>query len=650
MQAPPPRTAVEWAEANRVLPPGSPEPGKFRYSRTPYMRPLARAFANPSYSRVTCVTGTQMGKSATFFNVIGWRVDDDPAPVIYIGPTQSNIDKVVEPKIKEMIQECESLERKLKKEKGETSKHRKNIGGVSLRLAWAGSATELASDSAALTLVDEIDRPDDNATGEGSLEEIAEARGDAYADSKVGYTSTPTEGKTEAYRHPKTGYEHWAVVDPKKIHSPVWRLWQNGTRHEWFWPCPHCDEYFAPKSHLLWWPGKGEDSDVSPSTAAKKALLTCSHCGEGIENKHRMTMNAKGVAVAPGEYVNPKTGEIEGIADTADNNAFSYLISGMCSFSAKKSFSFLAKKMIEAEQSGDPGKLMAVHNTGFGEIYSVAGDVPEWEEVHNLRSSNYAIGELPPGIQWLICSVDVQKNRLYYVVRGWLPGMSSRLIEYGEIWGDTDKPEVWQELDELFDREWGGLYLNLMGVDCGYRTDEVLAFVRRHKGKARALMGFKRLTKPFRMSLVEVNKRGKVRKHGDKRWDFDTHIAKSWVHGRVRWPVGKVGDWLLPSDVTEEYCRHIVAEEYNESTGEWNKIAERNDYLDCEGMNYMCARMLRIDRKKVSDQDGEPVSDQDSDDEEVVDTDEPIKRKPVKRRRKLRRRGSGFTSRAKTSR
>lgn len=57
---------------------------------------------------------------------------------------------------------------------------------MSLRFAWAGSATELASDSAVITLVDELDRPDTNATGEGSLAEIAEARGDAYIDSSLG--------------------------------------------------------------------------------------------------------------------------------------------------------------------------------------------------------------------------------------------------------------------------------------------------------------------------------------------------------------------------------------------------------------------------------------------------------------------------------
>lgn len=666
--APPPRAADEWAEANRILPPGSPEPGPFRYTRTPYMVPVCRAFASPRYKRVTFVMGTQMGKSATMFNVIGWRLDDDPAPVIYVGPTQSNIDKVVEPKIAEMFRECDSLNRKLKKEKGETSKHRKNVGGVHLRLAWAGSATELASDSAALTLVDEIDRPDDNASGEGSLEEIAEARGDAYADSKTGYTATPTEGRAERYTHPVTGHTHWAVTDPKQLFSPVWRLWQSGTKHEWMVPHldPACGEYFSPSSELLWWPGKGTDAECTPSHASRHAKLICPHCGAQIDDSERSRMNARGVAVAPGQlakshsegFVSITQGDQVHIVpywtavETDDgNDSFSIWVSGLCSFSAKKSFGFLAKKLLEAIKSGDPGKMMAVHNTGFGEVHSAIGDAPAWEEVYELRDT-YSAGQVPEGFDQLICTVDVQKDRVYYVVRAWRPGMTSRLVEWGEIWGDTDKPEVWDEVANLLEQEWEGRTLSLMGVDAGYRTDEVLMFVRKHKGRTRALMGFERLSKAFRMARLEVDTKGKTRKHGDKRWDFDAGLAKAWVHSRVRWPKGQDGDWRLPADVSEEYCQHIVAEEYDESTGKWVKVAKRNDYLDCEGMNYMCARMLRIDRKKAPTDKSEPVPDDEKHDLPSDSDDEPKKTRPVKRRSTAakRRPRQGFVARGRNSR
>ncbi|HGS4859049.1 TPA: terminase gpA endonuclease subunit [Vibrio cholerae] len=667
VRAKPLRNAAQWATENRIMPPGSPIPGPFDTTSTPYMIPVCVAFADPTYSKITFVMGTQMGKSATMQNVIGWRLDDLPAPIIYVGPTESNINNVVEPKIMEMFRECQSLWIKYD---DKSPKHKKRIGGVSLRFAWAGSATELASDSAVITLVDELDRPDANATGEGSLSEIAEARGDAYIDSKLGLTSTPTHGKASTFVHPETGMTHWAVAPKGKVSSPIWLEWEQGTRHEWAVPCPDpdCGEYFIPRSELLWWPGKGTDKECSPAAASRDARLICPHCGGQIEDKHRKLMNAQGVAIAPGQYAKRHDDHSVLITqgdDSAvvpfhsmlhpleDNNHFSIWVSGLCSFSGKKSYGYLARKLLQAQRSGDPNQLLSVYNTGFGEIFAVVGEAPDWEEVYALRSS-YQSGQVPDGVEVLICTVDVQKNRLVYVIRGWMPGMSSRLIEFGELWGDTDKPEVWQELDELVAQEWDGHTIKLTGVDAGYRTEEVYAWVRRHRSRARALMGFQKLPKPFRMMKVEVDKQGKTRKRGDKRWDIDSSLAKSWVHNRVRWKRGAVGDWLLPADVTEDYCKQIVAEEFDEESGTWNRVSKDNHFLDCEGMNYMSARMLRLDRKKIKSDDEEeaeietavtdPSEEDEFEEEEQQEAPVRLKRKTKKRLLTRRKKGNFATS------
>ena len=647
-EAPPLRNAAEWASQNRIMPPGSPIPGPFDTTSTPYMIPVCIAFSCPIYSRITFVMGTQMGKSATMQNVIGHRLDDEPAPIIYVGPTESNINNVVEPKILEMITEAKSLYLKFDKK---SPKHKKRIAGVSLRFAWAGSATELASDSAVITLVDELDRPDENSTGEGDLGEIAEARGDAYADSKLGLTSTPTHGNVSTFRHPDTGLVHWQVSAKGKVSSPIWLQWEQGTRHEWAVPCPDCDQYFVPRSDLLWWPGKGTDQECTPAQAVSSARLTCPHCGTQIEDSKRRGMNKRGVALAPGQNASihddghavVSQGDVltiipfhSMIHPLDENDHFSIWVSGLCSFSSKKSYGYLARKLLSALKSGDPNKILTVYNTGFGEVYAVAGEAPDWEEVYALRS-NYASCELPDGVHTLIATVDVQKNRLVYVVRGWLDGMSSRLIEFGELWGDTDKPEVWHELDEIMEREWGGLEIKMIGVDAGYRDDEVYAWVRKYKSRARALMGLQKMDKPFGMVRVEVDKNGKVRKRGDKRWNFNTTTSKAWVHSRVRWVRGTVGDWLLPSDVTKDYCKQIVAEEFNEEKGAYDRISKDNHYLDCEGMNFMVAKMLKLDRKKASSPDGDVVLSESASDEEADEQDdEPVERKKVKRKQKRR--------------
>lgn len=572
------------------MPSTSPEPGKVRPMRNPYLIEPAAAFLEPKAKRITYVTGTQSGKSFLQENVIGRQLDDDPCPIIYYAPTEGNIIKKVEPVMMAMIGQSPSLVNKF--ETGSSTQYVKRVGAGTLYLSWMGSTTETASTSAKLVLVDEIDRCSKNA--EGSVPELVEARGEAYADSRVGFTATPTRGRVKRFKHPISGMEHWEVGKSKVIGSPVWRLWQSGTRKEWAIPCVHCKEYFVPWSGLLFWPGKGTDDECPPERIEKEALLHCSKCGCGIEDKHRQRMNKRGVYIAPGQSVT-KDGQVIGESETDGNSHFSYWTSGLCSFSAKKSYGYLAKKLQAALASGSPDELQPVYNTGFGECYATAGEAPPWQAVKAM-AWKYHSGEVISDPVYLLCTVDVQKNRLVYVVRAWYLDMASALVECGELWGDTLQPEVWDDLAELLGREWAGRELDAMGVDCGYRPDKVFDFVGDQKGRARALRGSS-LDKAYRAVKVEVDTKGKVKKRGDTRWDFDSPRAKSWVHSRIGWSNKKKGFWLLPADIDDDYCKQIVGEEFDEAEEVWKKLGE-NHYLDCEAMQYMLARMKGLKGKK----------------------------------------------------
>lgn len=561
---------------------------------------------------VTSVMGTQMGKTAGYFNVIGAKLDDDPEPIIYVGPTQSNIDNVIEPKIMAMFSESASLGEKLDRSHGVTTKHKKTVAGITLRLAWAGSATEMASDSASLVVVDELDRIDAAATGEGSVETQAEARGDAYSNSVVSYTSTPKRGSVDAFVHPVSGMAHWAVADESRLSSPIWRSWQRGTREEWAVPCPHCGHYFVPRSSLLTWEGKGTERECTPTRAAQTARLICERSGCLIEDRYRQWMNARGAFVAPGQSLSPVApfpskdetpGALNGQPDTAGNTHWSFWVSGLCSFSKKKSYGYLAKKLLTAQRSGDPEQMLAVLNTGFGEVYAPPEDVPAWNEVFNLRG-RYAAGSVLPGEPLLLATVDVQGNRFVYVVRAWLPGLSSYLVEHGEIWTPpgttTSQIGAWDVLDELMTRDWHGRSLDELGIDSGYLPDMVQTWAAKHKGRVRVLRGAnRRIPTAYKPVKTEINKQGVKRKRGDQYWEFDPNKAKAWVHSRVHWPADRPGFWLLPSDVSEDYCRQIVAEA-PDAAGKYHRVTTDNHYLDCEAMSYMLARMHRMDKKTTA--------------------------------------------------
>ncbi|WP_241094645.1 phage terminase large subunit family protein, partial [Pseudomonas viridiflava] len=120
------------------------------------MKPVAWAFAQPCFSRVTFVMGTQMGKSVTMENVCGHRLDEDPTPIMYVAPTAPLLKSTVVPKFMDMFLGCKSLRSKYSASTSTTFV--KWIGATKLRFALAGSPTELAADSAGLVLVDEVDR------------------------------------------------------------------------------------------------------------------------------------------------------------------------------------------------------------------------------------------------------------------------------------------------------------------------------------------------------------------------------------------------------------------------------------------------------------------------------------------------------------
>jgi phage terminase large subunit GpA-like protein len=128
------------------------------------------------------------------------------------------------------------------------------VSGVPVRLAWAGSANQLKSDPAGLAIVDERDGMAKNIKGEGDPVRLLEVRGDTHADFTLGVTSTPTAGTVEIEEDEASGLEFWRVVDQDDIASlgsPVWKLWQRGTRYHWAWLCPHCGEYFIPRFKCL---------------------------------------------------------------------------------------------------------------------------------------------------------------------------------------------------------------------------------------------------------------------------------------------------------------------------------------------------------------------------------------------------------------
>ena len=543
-----------------------------------------------------------MGKTETFLDIIGERLSNRPAPILYVGPSKEFNTDQFEPRLNELFRQSPLHRKMLGGIDGKRQKKTlKRVAGVRVRLAHAGSSTALKSDPASIALVDEYDELLKDVRGQGDPLGLVMARGDTYADFVVGVTSTPSRGLIETERDPASGLELWKVDDEAEDLSPIWKLWQRGTRHHWIWPCPHCGEYFVPRFKLLRYP-KG----ATAAQARRDAWIECPNNGCVIREADKEGMNARGTYIAPGQKIDAD-GNVTG--EPPDTDTLSRWTSGLAS--PFVTIGERAGRYLEALKSGENEKIQTAINAGFGEVFTDdGGDLPAWEVIKN-GALPYASESVPLEAIYLTIGVDVQKNRLVYVVRAWGARATSWLVKFGELWGNTAEPQVWEDLAEVLTTPIDGLLIKLAFVDSGFRpgkkfdvpVNRVYEFARRFRSFVFATKGASHpLITPLVKRKIEVTQQGTQSKYGLELIRLDPGHWKSWVHERLLWPADQPGAWYLPSDVTEDYCKQIIAEVMVRGPGgkpAWIEKSRENHYLDAEGMAAAAGYMLNVQHIKL---------------------------------------------------
>lgn len=525
-------------------------------------------------------------------DIAGQRLDQRPAPILYAGPNKQFLTEQFEPRVMALLDEAPTLAGKVARGKRMT-KTRKVIAGVPFRLAHAGSSSALKSDPAALALVDEYDEMLANVKGQGDPLGLIERRGDTYPDFVAVVTSTCKRGMVATERDEKSGLMFWAQADSEDITSPIWRLWQEGTRYHWAWPCPHCSEYFVPRFDCLRFP-----EDAAPLLAAREAYLECPRCGGVILEMHKAAMNERGRYVAPGQGIDTE-GNVHG--EPPEASALSFWVSGLCS--PFVSFADRVRVYVEAVAMADDAMIQTAVNAGFGELYAPGGrDLKEWQQVAQRRLP-HRFGEVPAEVMRLTAAVDVQKTGLVYSIRGWGARASSWQIESGELAGYTNEPEVWSDLANVLLSTYGDMHVSLALIDSGFRPNKpnegpanvVYDFCHRFRRFVKPTKGYATLDAPIKRGKGKVTIPGRGFTTTLELVRLDTDFWKSRLHERLSWPTEQPGGFWLAADATDDYCRQLVSEVRKVGANgkpQWIMISRRNHFLDCEAMNEAAGHML----------------------------------------------------------
>lgn len=542
----------EWADKYRVLSQkASAEPGKWRTSRTPYLKEIMDCLSPYSgIERVVFMKGAQVGGTEVGNNFLGYIVHLSPGPVMLVMPTVDGAKRTSKTRIDPMFAAIPELKGVISdrrsKDASNTTLMKEFQGGV-LVLTGANSAIGLRSMPVRYIFLDEIDAYKGDVEGEGDPVNLAIKRTSTFNRRKIFMVSTPTVQSVSRieYEYEQSDQRHYMV------------------------PCPYCNKRQSLKWKQVHW----ENED--PLTA----VYICEHCGTIIEEHLKTWMLENGAW----EKSNPSS-KIAG-----------FHLSSLYSPVGWFSWADAVKQFLDAKNKDNLLKVWV--NTVLGETWLEKGEAPEWQILFDKRE-DYPQEIIPSGGLFLTAGADVQKDRIECEVVAWGRNRESWSVGYFIINGDTAREDVWNELTEFsrryFEHSSGAMLpISRFAIDSGFATQQVYNWVRKQPlNFAMAIKGTDSGVTPLGLpTKVDLNINGKKLRRGARVWAVGTSILKSELYQFLRLTQNE--DESFPAGYCHfpkydsEYFKQLTAEQLvtkvvrGYQKREWQKTRERNEALDC---------------------------------------------------------------------
>ena len=578
MKPPEDLTVSQWADKNRRLTSeSSAEVGKWRTSRTPYMFDILDSFTDPLIEHIVVVAASQVGKSETINNMIGYCIDQDPGPILLIQPTIDDVKRYSEMRIAPMIRETRCLKRKVadpKSRDAANTKRQKSFPGGVLVMTGSNVAHDLSSMPIRYVFGDERDRWATSAGSEGDPWELAVARTRTFYNKKMVEVSTPTV----------------------KGASAIENSYNLGTMERWKTQCPHCGEYVEITFDNIRFEYNAAENVDKKIFHISEIFYVCPECG-GISDEHTMkSQPAKWVATVPEAREHHKTRSF-------------WLTAWVSPWATWESI------ILQFLQAGtDSAKLQVVYNTQFGKLWEERGDMATEDDVMARREVYEA--EVPDGVLLLTCGVDTQDDRLEYEVVGHRRFGETWGIKKGVILGRPDTEEVWERLDEVLSHKYKfksgvSLQISLTFIDeGGHFTQEVRQHcLARQYNHVFAIKGANRpdipYTAPPKEQKIVVN--GKVI---GQVWVYEIGVnagkQKIVDNIRVQSPGANYCHFPLRDDYGKQFFKQLMSEHLAyvpklKHPWQWQKIPghERNEAFDIRNYNLAACEILSPDWDKI---------------------------------------------------
>lgn len=540
---PPPRMTIdEWADKNRYLPRvSSPEPGRWRTDRTPYLKEIMHELSPSSYAEeVIFMKGGQVGATEVGLNWLLYIMDINPAPTLYVQPTVDLCKRYSRQRVSPSIQECETLNGKVFENKSRDKSNtilQKDFPGGTLIMTGANSAAGLRSMPICNLIADEVDGWPQDADGEGDPLELAERRLANFARKKSLIISTPT-------------IAGMSRIEAKFLLSD---------QRFYYVPCPYCKQMQI----ITWESLKFENRD--PRTVR----MICSKCAAEIYEYHKTEMLLRG----------------EWIKHNSKSEIPGFHLSAFYSPLGWYSWKTAVKKRLESicEQM----KAMVWKNTVSGETWD---DSFTSIDAHWLkkREEQYE-AEVPAGVLVLSAAIDTHDDRLECSVYGWGLDYESWLISHQVFMGSPGAPDVWGLVDQFLMKDFQherGVPINIAAAcvdSLGHHTDMVYSFCKaRFFRRIFAIIGQGGAGKPLVISYNHHNRAGVYL------FRLGVDQGKETLYTRFKIKEPGPGYCHFPKGLDEKFYQQLTSEKRirRHNAGiprlEWVlPSGRRNEALDC---------------------------------------------------------------------
>lgn len=526
LRTPEPLTANEWAEKHFYLSAESSQ-GEKRWVSYPYQRGLLCMMGDLHIEELDVRKSARVGYTKLLLAKIGYSAHHQRRNQCLWQPTDDDSDEFCKTEIEPMIRDVRAVRDIFPAFMAKSKNNTMNLKKFRYSLLYMKGAKS-AGNFRRMTLQD------------GMFDEF-----DGF-DQKVERSADPftlMKKRLEGATYPKAicggtprvkGLSH---VEKRELIADV--------RMKFHITCPHCGQdhplSFGGKKirHGLKW-----DKEDPEGTARH----VCPHCLGSINQGEYLRAAEDGCWISEcGNYI--CHGQPYYWTDANGDELLSppkhVAVSVWTAYSPQVTWGAIVREFLQcvaAQEGGDKGPLEGFVNETLGETWEDESDRTEVGELIR-RAEDYPLRTVPDGGLQLVAGIDTQDDRWEVTVYAFGRDEESWVVDYQQIYGNPGDDDEWTEkllpylLAPMTHANGADAFIEASSLDTGgHFTHQAYTFARSNSGhKVFAIQGDSKPGMPVkaRMSMQDVNVRGRMVKNGVKLWKVGTDTAKDLIFGRL---------------------------------------------------------------------------------------------------------------------